>query len=94
MPNISAMTGPIGTPRHKRMSVVAVGREDRVVVAQVSHDADRDRLLADVQVEEPADPRGAVQLDAALLEPADAQHLPVELARPVAAIERVRVRRS
>jgi hypothetical protein len=58
--------------------VVAVGREEVVVVAEQAHGADAHRFLADVQVEETADLPLDVHLLAALLEPADEQHLPVQ----------------
>ena len=58
--------------------VLAVGGHDGVVGCERLHHPDGDGLLADVEVHEAADLGGAVQLDAALLEPADAQHLPVE----------------
>ena len=60
---------------HQRVPVVAVRRDDVVVGGQRVEHTDRDRLLADVEVHEPADARRAVELDAALLEPPDAHHL-------------------
>ena len=59
----------------QRMAVLAVGGDDRVVRRERLHHADRDSLLADVQVQEAADLRRGVELGALLLEAADAQHL-------------------
>ena len=63
----------------QRVPVLAVGRDDRVLRRERLHRADRDRLLADVQVHEPADLRRAVELHTLLLEPADPQHLAQQL---------------
>ena len=49
--------------------------DDGIVGGQRLHHADGDGLLADVEVEEAADRRRAVQLDAAFFEAADADHL-------------------
>ena len=54
--------------------MLAVGRDDRVLGAERRHHPGGDRLLADVQVQEAADLRGAVELGARLLEAADQQH--------------------
>ncbi len=85
------------TPADQRVTVLAVGRDDVVLGLQGSHHADRDRFFTDVEVQEAADLRRAVQLDATLLEPADAQHLAVELqwlARASALIASSSVERS
>ena len=72
--------------------MLAVGRDDRVIGRERLHRPDRDRLLADVQVEEAPDLAGAVELRRLLLEMADEQHLPQELVR-VLALEGDAVRR-
>ena len=64
----------------QRVAVLAVGGHDRVVRVERLHAADGHRLLADVQVQEAADLGRAVQLDAALLEAPDAEHLAIEVA--------------
>ena len=60
---------------YQRVSVLAVGRHDRVVRLERLHRADRDRFLADIQMEETTDLGVAVQLRAPFLEAADAHHL-------------------
>ena len=56
--------------------MLAVGGDHDVVLgSSAAMHPDGDRLLADAEVQEAADRRGAVQLDAALLEAADADHL-------------------
>ena len=59
--------------------MVAVGGDDVVVRAQEGAAADGDRLLADVKVQKAADLLCLVGAQAALLEPADPDHLPVEV---------------
>ncbi len=54
----------------------AVSGHHGVVGAQRLHQTRRDGFFADVEVHESADFRGAVELDAALFEAADPQHLP------------------
>src|ERR1035441_6601025 len=61
------------------MTVLAVGRDDRVIWPERLHRADCDRLLADVQVHETADLRRAVELDALLLKAANQEHLPKQV---------------
>ena len=66
---------PRGHPLEQGVSVLAVGRDDRVVGLQRRHHPGGHRLLADVHVQEAADRPGAVQLHAALLEAAHEQHV-------------------
>ncbi len=54
--------------------MLAVRRHDRVGVRESLVDADGHGFLTDVEVHETPDTGGAVQLHAAFLEPADAQH--------------------
>ncbi len=61
------------------VAVFAVGGHHGVVGAQRLQQPDRDGFLADVEVHESADLRGAVELDAALLETSDPHHLPQQL---------------
>src|SRR5579884_1801952 len=56
------------------VAVPAVRRGDRVVAAERRADADRDRLLADVEMREAGHLRRQVELVRLLLEGADAQH--------------------
>ena len=65
------------TPR-KGMAVVSVRRHDRLVREHLIEHPGRDRLLTYIEVDESTDPFSGVELRAALLEPADAQHGPVE----------------
>src|SRR6185295_12731979 len=58
--------------------VVAVVRDDVVVVAQQAHGAHPHRLVADVEVQEAADLALDVELGAAFLEAPDEQHLAIE----------------
>ena len=67
--------GAHGQPARERVAVFAVGGDDGVVGREHLHDADRAGLLADREVEKAANRRAAVELDAALLEESDAQHL-------------------
>ena len=55
LPNISAISRVIGDAARERMAVLAIGRDDRVLGLERLHRADRDRLLADVEVQEAAD---------------------------------------
>src|ERR1019366_7430192 len=66
----------------ERMAVLAVSGEDGVLTRKLGHYAARDRLLADVQVQEAADLAGAVDLRAFFLESANARHLPQVAERP------------
>ncbi len=59
----------------ERMAVLPVGGDHGVIGREGLHHADGARLLADAEVEEAADRRLAVELDAALLEATDPQHL-------------------
>ena len=63
----------------QRVTVLAIRGDDRVLRRERLHRTDRDGLLADVQVHEPADLGGAVELHALLLEPAHPKHLPQQL---------------
>ena len=68
------------------MAMVAIAGDD--AVAPDLHrrlQADGDRFLADVEVAETADQPEAVELAGALLEPADEQHLLVEVEQLVLA---------
>ena len=79
------MNGPMRDAARDRMAVLAVRRDDGVVRAEHLHHADRDRLLAVVEMQEAADLPGAVELRAAVLELADAQHLAQQVQRRVRA---------
>jgi hypothetical protein len=57
--------------------VIAVAGDDLVTRAARRGDADGDRLLADVEVTEPADQAHAVELPRPLLEAADPQHFAI-----------------
>src|SRR5713226_8995521 len=59
--------------------VAAVRRRDVVVLPQRRADADRDALLAAIEVREPGHLRASIQLVDLLLEQADLRHLPVHL---------------
>ncbi len=61
----------------QRVAVIAVGAELVVVRAERLGGADRDRLLADVEVAEAVDLALGVGLRCPLLEPADEVHVPV-----------------
>ena len=60
------------------MAVVAVARDDVVVLAQQGDRPGGDGLLADVKVEEAPDLALLVDTDAALLEMADTSHFGVK----------------
>src|SRR5579875_233740 len=62
------------------MAVLAVGGDDVVLAGERGKDACGHRLLSDVQVHEAPDLPAAVQLGALLLEPADQQHPPEQVA--------------
>jgi hypothetical protein len=64
------------------MAVLAVGSHDRVLRPEHIDHAHRARLFADPEVHEPSDGAGAVELHAAFLEAADAEHLPQQRPRP------------
>jgi hypothetical protein len=68
-----------GHPLEQRVAVLAVGADHRVARPQRLHPAHRHRLLADVEVQEPADLLLLVELGRLLLQPADPQHLGVEV---------------
>ena len=70
----------------ERVAVVAVGGDERVVRPERRHGPGRDRLLADVEVEEAADLAQAVQLGRLLLEAPDEEHLAKER-EPLLAVE-------
>ncbi len=73
---------PLGRgPARERVPVRAVGRDQIVLLAQRPRRADDRRLLADRQVQEPADLRPRVHLPGALLEAADQRHRRKPLAR-------------
>ena len=59
----------------QRVAVLAVGGHHGVVGLERLHDADGAGLLADREMEEATDPHVAVELDAALLEAPDPDHL-------------------
>ena len=80
LPNSSAMTAAREHAAGQRLAVLAVGAGDVVVGPQRGEAADRDRLLADVEVAEAADLAEAVGLAGLLLEAADQQHLPQPVA--------------
>ena len=67
--------------------MLPVRGHDGVVGPEGLEDPDGDRLLAHVEVEEAADLLTAAPLDAALLGPADGEHL-VEQVQRVLALER------
>ena len=69
----------------ERVPVRAVRRGDHVVVLERAADADRDRLLADRDVEEAGQLAGAEALLDLLLEAADEEHLAEEVLERVAA---------
>ena len=58
-----------------RLAVLAIGGDHRILGPDGLHDPDRDRLLAVVEVQKAPDLLRLVQLEALLLEPADADHL-------------------
>jgi hypothetical protein len=60
------------------MPVFTIGRYHRIIGSKGRHHSDRDRFLADAEMQEATDPGRTVQLDAGLLETPDAQHLPQE----------------
>src|SRR5712691_7435185 len=72
------------------VSVPAVRGGDPVVAPQRRADADRDRLLADVEVGEARHLRAAVELVRMLLEQADERHAPVHTQRELGADLRAR----
>ena len=62
------------------MTVIAISGDHAVLVAvERGLEADRNRFLADVQVAEAADQAEPVELAGAFLEPANEQHLLVEV---------------
>ena len=61
----------------QHVAVVAVAGDHAVARLQRVLDADRDRLLADIEVAEAADQAHAVELAGLLLEAADQQHLAI-----------------
>ena len=58
-----------------RLAVLAIGRDDGVLGRKRLHDADRNRLLAIIEVQKAEDLLRLVQLDAFRLEMPDADHL-------------------
>ena len=67
----------------ERVPVRAMGRGEDVAVVHRLADADRDRLLADRDVQEPGQLAGPEPLLDLLLEPPDQQHLAQEVAQPL-----------
>ena len=61
-------------PAGEGVPVLPVGGDDRVVRREGLHDADGDRFLADIEMQETTNLAGAVHLGALLLEAPDAQH--------------------
>ena len=76
--------GPGRDAARERVAVLAIGRHHGVGGRERLHDADRVRLLADIKMKEAADLRGRIELDAAFLEAADAQHLAHEMQEMIA----------
>ena len=77
----------------EHVAVVAIAGDDAVAWLERMLDADRHRLLTDIEVTEAADQAHAVELARLLLEAADQQHLTViaeQLARPSARLLRLR----
>lgn len=74
MPNISHMIDSADTPR-SNAAVFAVRGQHGVVRLQAPHHPRGDRLLTDVQVQEAADLRLAVEFGAALLEDPYTDHV-------------------
>ena len=70
-------------PARERVPVRAMGRGEDVPVVHRLADADRDRLLADRDVQEAGQLAGAELLLDLLLEAPDQQHLAQELAQPL-----------
>ena len=60
---------------HQRMAMLAVGRDDPVALLEHRDDADGDRLLAVIEMQEASDLLLGVELGAFVLEPANADHL-------------------
>src|SRR4029078_10348723 len=58
----------------ERVAMLAIGRDDGVGRRERAQDAGRDRLLANIEMEETANLLRAVELDALLLETPDAEH--------------------
>src|SRR5215471_4111028 len=61
----------------QHVSVIAIGRDDRVALPERCLHADDDRLLPDIEVAEAADQPHAVHLPSPLLETPDHQHVTV-----------------
>jgi hypothetical protein len=57
------------------VSVFSIGADDRILRRETWYGADRDRLLADVEMKEAADLAPAIEFCALLLKPSDAEHL-------------------
>ena len=66
------------------MAVLTIGRDHRVRRRQRLHRTDGDRLLADVEMHEPADFLLLIQLGAFLLETPDARHRAEQLQQMLA----------
>jgi hypothetical protein len=77
----------------QHVAVVAIAGDDLVAVALDGFHADRDGLLADVEMAETADQTHAVKLSGALLETPDEQHRAV-IAQPLIVVARRRGRIS
>jgi hypothetical protein len=78
--------GSGGDAAGQRVGVLAIAREDIVVVAQRRDGAHGDGLLADVQVAEPADPALRVRLARLLLEATHEDHLPEQVEVEILAV--------
>jgi hypothetical protein len=61
----------------QHVAVVAIGGDHRIAGPERVLDADRDRLLADIEMAEAADQAHAVQLTRLLLETPDQEHVAV-----------------
>src|SRR4029077_8044915 len=61
----------------EHVSVIAIGRDDRVAFLERRLHADDDRLLPDIEVAKAADQPHAVHLPGTLLEPSNQQHVTV-----------------
>ena len=79
-PVSSAMTPSGSMPRRQHVAVVAVAGDDAVLARfQLMLDADNHGFLPDIEVTEAADQTHTVELPSLFLEPADQQHVFVEL---------------
>jgi hypothetical protein len=67
----------------EHVAVIAICRDDLIGGTQRRLHPDHDRLLADIEVAEPANQPHAVELTRLLLEAPDQQHVAVEFLQPV-----------